>query len=381
MTVELTSTGVVYVITSGMVGTEYPIPYPYHSERDIAVYTSIERGQKTKLKLNEDFVINNNTLITLVPLPVAAVIVIYRDTERTQYILWVDGQAIYPPNIMEADDKLTYIVQELWDAVSRTIQVSREDELNGITPDDLISQIYEWLKRAEDAAKRAEEAAKWAEGAVLSGQTANIRRTWVADADYAVGSEFILPVPYYIQRNMLMIYYNGIPCVPANAVLDGIAVYQYTEVGTDLDTMSDKIILNFAIKQGDLLDAWVLSSITQKMFDDISAMAPIVAENADRAEEAATRAETAADRAEAVSAPPVVQNEFIAITAHANYSVPEYTVGENRLEIYLAGLRVENGTILTEAQYAEQGIAGSRSTKIQFLDSYGPIHITALSRG
>ncbi|MDR2820499.1 MAG: hypothetical protein LBB60_08245, partial [Desulfovibrio sp.] len=56
-------------------------------------------------------------------LPVGARLAIYRETELTQEILWVDGQAVYTPDIMKADDKAMHILQEFAGQISRAVKV------------------------------------------------------------------------------------------------------------------------------------------------------------------------------------------------------------------------------------------------------------------
>ena len=53
------------------------------------------------------------------------------------------------------------------------------------------------------------------------------------------------------------------------------------------------------------------------------------------------------------------------IAAGADFSVPEYTVGGHRLEVFLDGLRCVDGTA-ENAQYAEVGKTGTQSTIIRW---------------
>ena len=55
------------------------------------------------------------------------------------------------------------------------------------------------------------------------------------------------------------------------------------------------------------------------------------------------------------------------IAAGADFSVPEYTVGQRRLEVFLDGLRCVCGTA-ENAQYAEVGNTGTQSTIIRWHD-------------
>ena len=48
MTVDITPTGVVYLVTESAPGVEYPLPFPYMQTTDIKAYIS-EDGKKTAL--------------------------------------------------------------------------------------------------------------------------------------------------------------------------------------------------------------------------------------------------------------------------------------------------------------------------------------------
>ena len=55
------------------------------------------------------------------------------------------------------------------------------------------------------------------------------------------------------------------------------------------------------------------------------------------------------------------------IPAGADFTVPPYTVGARRLEVFLAGLRCVHGDAKT-AQYVEVGSSGAQSTLIRWHD-------------
>lgn len=154
MTVDITPTGVVYLVTESAPGVEYPLPFPYMQTTDIKAYIS-EDGKKTALPNGAGFQVVDQTFTTLIILPLNAKLVIYRETALTQEILWVDGQAVHPPSIMKGDDKLTLIVQELANDVDRSIKVEREDT-DDKTAEEFLQEIFAIAERAEDAADKAD---------------------------------------------------------------------------------------------------------------------------------------------------------------------------------------------------------------------------------
>lgn len=156
MTVDSTPTSVVYVVNETLPGVEYPITFPYMKTTDIRAYISEGTVEKTPLPNGSAFSVVDQTLTTLIVLPLNATLVIYRETELTQDILWVDGQAVYPPSIMKGDDKLTYIVQELANQVDRSIKVEREDAESGMDAEKLLQEIFETARRAKESAAQAD---------------------------------------------------------------------------------------------------------------------------------------------------------------------------------------------------------------------------------
>ncbi|MDR2054985.1 MAG: hypothetical protein LBQ10_03835 [Desulfovibrio sp.] len=162
MTVDSTPTGIVYTVTSGAAGAEYPLTFPYIDPEDIRAYHATSRAP-TYLVYGADYTVAGQTLTTMTELPVGAALAVYRETPVTQEILWVDGQAVYTPDIMRADDKLTLILQEMIDAVSRAVKISREDAAQGMTPEDLLAEIFGARDEAQAAQTGAEAALTAAE--------------------------------------------------------------------------------------------------------------------------------------------------------------------------------------------------------------------------
>ena len=62
----------------------------------------------------------------------------------------------------------------------------------------------------------------------------------------------------------------------------------------------------------------------------------------------------------------LIHNQTAALAANANFTVPQYIVGSNKLRIWLLGARCYEGTNTTIHQYVEVGTAGAASTTIQF---------------
>lgn len=165
MTVSTTSTGVVYEVSPPVTGAEYPIDFPYLHERDVRAYYALDNAE-TELVYGTDYEVSGRALIPLSEYPPGAKLAIYRETPLTQEILWVDGQAVYPPAIMAGDDKLTMIVQELAANVDRAVKVPRESA-DTTTPEDLVEGIFAARDQAGASAGAASAAASAADASVI----------------------------------------------------------------------------------------------------------------------------------------------------------------------------------------------------------------------
>ena len=161
MAVESGIISVVYAITSAEAGQEFPIPFPYIEKENVIVYYAEDRAL-TNLTYGTDYTVSNTTLTVTGTLPVGAKLVIHRVTPMTQDIVWVDGQAVYTPDIMQADDKLTFIAQELREQIDRAIKV---DASSPKTADELLDDIFD---ARDDAAESASDSSDYADASAAS---------------------------------------------------------------------------------------------------------------------------------------------------------------------------------------------------------------------
>lgn len=168
MSVDKTPTGIVYTVTHGTAGQQYPLTFPYIKGADVKAYF-VSNGKQTVLTNGIQYTVEDQTLTVLVALPVGAKLAIYRQTDLTQEIVWKDGQAVYTPDIMKADDKLTLIAQEIAADMSRTVKLTREEEAAGGKPEGVMQNIYgardAAAASANVASNKATEAADSAQAA------------------------------------------------------------------------------------------------------------------------------------------------------------------------------------------------------------------------
>lgn len=162
MSVDKTPTGVVYTVTNGAAGQQYPLTFPYINGVDIKAYYVLN-GTQNVLTYGVHYAVASQTFTSSIALPLGAKLAIYRQTDLTQEILWKDGQAVYTPDIMKADDKLTLIAQEISADMSRTVKLTREEEAAGGKPEDVVASIYASRDAAATSASAASVKATAAE--------------------------------------------------------------------------------------------------------------------------------------------------------------------------------------------------------------------------
>jgi hypothetical protein len=280
MTADITPTGIVYIVSNGEAGTEYPLGFPYIEAADVKAFYVLGK-QKNLLAYGTDYQVEGEMLSSLKPWPQGARLAIYRETPLTQELLWVDGQAIYAPGLMRGDDKLTFITQELAEELRRAIKVPREE--TDMTPEDLLADIFSARDDAADsaaqAAQSAREAAESAQEAAhtfdatrdlftdapLGAGSHNLDVSWRTSSAIALGGILMLPHPvrYVPGKNMLRLSSNGVLCY---RYFQGIAadLPQYEEVDNPaiLSEMgaSDRVKLLFGAAAGTVWNAWVVTA-------------------------------------------------------------------------------------------------------------------------
>ena len=153
---------------------------------------------------------------------------------------------------------------------------------------------------ADRAKAEADRAAERNDSSELGSFAVNVRKAVPAATAVAVGGILTLPVSYYPMRNILYLSVDGMVCSPRlKGEALNTALYQYEEVGTDPDVLSNKVKVWFAVEAGMTVDAWVVASNLYKELGTIEAMADV---STQKAGEAAQSAAQAADSAAASAA-------------------------------------------------------------------------------
>ncbi len=154
------------------------------------------------------------------------------------------------------------------------------------------------LAKATREADRAETAAKSIEATTGLGSFArNVRATKVTASALASGGTLTLPVSYYPKRDILYLSVDGMVCSPRKDGGEATGAYQYEEVGTDENKLSDKVKVYFAVDAGALVDAWVVASNLVKEMATLQASAADAAASATAAKASQTAAATSATNA------------------------------------------------------------------------------------
>jgi hypothetical protein len=219
----------------------------------------------------------------------------------------------FSPDVLEKDalDRLEMQIQELQEEIYRAVKSS----LSTTDPPPLLEAFYSHLSELfanlksqleaiRDTAEGFKDAAELAASETyLESGVYNVRRCFVAEEDVSAGGTLTLPVPYYPTRNVLWLSYQGMPCTPKIADVDNTGKYQYSEVGTDPNALSNEVTVHFPVQAGDKFDLWIVTSALGKNLEAIEVKAAEAAASAEAAGESAfDAAEGASDAAGSASA-------------------------------------------------------------------------------
>lgn len=169
---------------------------------------------------------------------------------------------------------------------------------------------------------------------------------------YAIGDVYTTP-PYIVGAGRIRVYLDSVPCILGVQYEEvGLAGSESTQIRWKIDVDYSREILivapyNVYEKTGiinteltpiqDILDAWTARLNNAVIEHHAEIVQQVSAAN--------TRTEV--------------------IAAGTDYTVPEYRVGDNGLQVYLHGLMCSAGA---DNQYVEVGTAGTISTKIKWND-------------
>jgi hypothetical protein len=141
----------------------------------------------------------------------------------------------------------------------------------------------------------------WAavQSALIETGDTNGRHVFVATAAITSGETLTLPLYYYPGRNDLMLWHQGAICSPRQPHMTSDSLYQYEEIGDDINVKSNHIKLYFDVKAGDIFDQVINSSGLLRKIEEFDAAIESAQQAATDAEESATNAETSEDNAKA----------------------------------------------------------------------------------
>jgi hypothetical protein len=133
--------------------------------------------------------------------------------------------------------------------------------------------------------------------ALLHSFVYNVRRSRILDEEVKAGQELTLPVYYYPKRALLLLFVRGLICTPVLESNWDEGERQYSEVGADKNVQSNKVVVNFDIEPGTVIDCWVISSNLYEFMDKLIAGVAQAVAAAEAAEGSAEAAESSAQQA------------------------------------------------------------------------------------
>ncbi|MDL2315721.1 hypothetical protein LJC59_01370, partial [Desulfovibrio sp. OttesenSCG-928-A18] len=206
-------------------------------------------------------------------------------------------------------------------------------------------------EEAERAQSEADRAAEIVDGGSMEAGVYNVRKVWLSDAAVASGGILHLPGNYYPTRDVLFLAYQGVACSPRGALVEASGLYQYEEMGTDPNVLSNTVRVFFPIAAGDELDMWVVSSAAGR---NLEALAAAV----EAAEQSAAESEASAGRAEAGLAVHIAD-------ASAGVHGASTTATGNSIAMRLAAGTLNVGTPTAAAHAATKAYVDAGVTAVQ----------------
>ncbi len=333
MTVETRINKVKYVGDGA--AAEFPAPFPVIDEGHLRLYLLAD-GAETEV-LSGFSVIGAGTSAVSVrldqPLAAGVGLTILRQLPLVQPMDLVNGGDFNAETLEESADNQVMQIQQLAEELDRAIKVPVTSEPPYPSSEDFLGRIKGYT---DDARGSAERAAALVDPVAIASGMYNVRKSWIAPEAVASGGVLRLPGAYFPGRDVLTLWYQGALCVPRKPLVEAAGAYQYEEVGDDIDTPGQEVVIHFDVAAGDLLDMLVISS---------------AAASTSRAEAAADRAGAAADAA-AGDAVVGVETRLAGFVADARAAAGE--AGE-------AADRAETDALLAETSQAAAQDAATRA--------------------
>ena len=426
MTIETQQVRIVY--TGDGSSTHFAVPFPFLEPEHLLVYQGTGELGTTDILLRQgaDYKVSGSgaaggTVVLTAPLAAAAKLAVLRFVPYTQLVDYPEGGSFPAQTHEGALDKLTMQVQQLQDLFTRT---PYGPPTSGASGTIIIEEMTRWYEatqvnaasaavdadRAETAATRADDsavraradadrAAALADTTSLASSVYNVRKAFVLEADIAAGGTLVLPGRYYPTRDVLFLSYAGTVCTPRVVGVEASGAYQYAEIGSDPNAISDRVTLFFDARAGEVFDMWVVASAAGNNVAELEVLVDEAAECRRLAGESAAAACDEADKAAAAALnlpdvgtahdgqtlvarnvggrmqagyenPPSASVARVCtvlgtpLAAGTHHTVPAYIVGSGKLQVFMDGAYCEPGLV-----YQESGATGLSSTGITFSET------------
>lgn len=291
MTVENISRRAGPFIGDGTV-TAFPFEFKIFDTSQLSVQRTNAEGDVDVLRLSEDYTVALNadqdenpggTVNVLTPLAQALRLAIISAIPADQTVKVTNYDRFYPKTYNDVFDKLTGLIQQLEENLSRAVTTDPTDLM---TPQELKNKLLDAANDAtviakgyaEAAAASATEAKKSrddilehqqeviaavtaegdtqinrikaeADNTLIANGKGCAEKFWTLSADTPAGTDIVIPsgVKYLVNRHHFRVSWNGLV----------LAIGQnFTEVGAE-DTFSDTFRLTFDAKAGDEIDIWI----------------------------------------------------------------------------------------------------------------------------
>lgn len=276
----------------------FPVPFPVWKPEHLSLYV----WEKRQTELTSGYAVvgaepgSKSVSVTLdQPLAKGLTLTILRHVPYTQPMDLANGGAFSADTLEGSDDNLEMQIQQIAETLDRALLAPEGSPEGAISYEDLL----DLRDRAQEAADRAEAAADTR--GIASG-VYNVRKPWIAKTAVASGGVLTMPGYYYPTRDVLMLWYQGAICSPRSVSVEAAGAYQYEEIGTNRNVLSNQVLVYFPIAAGDLLDMYVVSSAAGRNLEELEAAVAEAGVSRDSAAASATAAGAAKTQAQASAA-------------------------------------------------------------------------------
>lgn len=297
-----------YTITGDGATAMFPVRFSYLDRSHVLIYLD---GEDVRDAVEW---VNSGTVKFGTPPAAGAVILFDRATPADEPLVeFTDGSTLTGADLMTQTRQSLMVVEEAKKIAANCLSLNTANnwDVRGLRiinvgkpkdPKDAINKEYaeqemsamvhgvmdEYMVEIHDLTDELKESA---DPQRLASYAFNVRRTKVAERNYASGETLTLPGEYYPRRDILFLAVGGTVWSPRKPGGEETGQFQYEELGDGPDTICSQVRIHTPIKKGALIDVWVVTSNYSLNLDQIYAIKASMEEYLKQTQEALEQAQ------------------------------------------------------------------------------------------